>query len=55
MGKKPLGIDVLTAARQRIARDNRLYDLMHQAGLTIHQQRICQPYGDDQRKGWNNV
>ena len=30
---------------------NRLYDLMHQAGLTIHQQRICQPYGDDQRRG----
>lgn len=30
---------------------NKLYDLMHQAGLTIHQQRICQPYGDDQRKG----
>lgn len=30
---------------------NSLYDLMHQAGLTIHQQRICQPYGDDQRKG----
>jgi predicted phosphoadenosine phosphosulfate sulfurtransferase len=30
---------------------NHLYDLMHQAGLTIHQQRICQPYGDDQRKG----
>ncbi len=30
---------------------NRLYDLMHKAGLSIHQQRICQPYGDDQRKG----
>lgn len=30
---------------------NRLYDRMSQAGLTIHQQRICQPYGDDQRKG----
>ncbi len=30
---------------------NSLYDLMHRAGLTIHQQRICQPYGDDQRKG----
>ena len=30
---------------------NILYDRMHQAGLTIHQQRICQPYGDDQRKG----
>lgn len=30
---------------------NHLYDVMHQAGLSIHQQRICQPYGDDQRKG----
>lgn len=30
---------------------NTLYDRMHQAGLTIHQARICQPYGDDQRKG----
>jgi predicted phosphoadenosine phosphosulfate sulfurtransferase len=30
---------------------NKLYDRMHQAGLSIHQQRICQPYGDDQRKG----
>jgi len=30
---------------------NRLYDRMHQAGLTPHQARICQPYGDDQRKG----
>lgn len=30
---------------------NKLYDLMHKAGLTIHQARICQPYGDDQRRG----
>ena len=30
---------------------NRIYDLMHMAGLTIHQMRLCQPYGDDQRKG----
>jgi predicted phosphoadenosine phosphosulfate sulfurtransferase len=30
---------------------NRLYDLMHRAGLSIHLQRICQPYGDDQRRG----
>lgn len=30
---------------------NRLYDLMAKAGLTIHQMRICQPYGDDQRRG----
>ncbi len=30
---------------------NPLYDRMHQAGLTIHQMRTCQPYGDDQRRG----
>jgi len=30
---------------------NRLYDLMYLAGLTPHQMRICQPYGDDQRRG----
>lgn len=30
---------------------NKLYDLMAKAGLTIHQMRICQPYGDDQRRG----
>jgi predicted phosphoadenosine phosphosulfate sulfurtransferase len=28
-----------------------LYDRMHRAGLTINQARICQPYGDDQRRG----
>ena len=32
-------------------RHNHLYDLMHKAGLTINQMRICQPYGDDQRRG----
>lgn len=30
---------------------NPLYDRMYKAGLTIHQMRICQPYGDDQRRG----
>ncbi len=30
---------------------NKLYDLMYKAGLTINQMRICQPYGDDQRRG----
>lgn len=30
---------------------NKVYDLMHLAGLSIHQMRLCQPYGDDQRKG----
>lgn len=30
---------------------NKVYDLMHKAGVPISQQRLCQPYGDDQRKG----
>lgn len=32
-------------------RYNQLYELMFKAGVSIHQQRICQPYGDDQRRG----
>lgn len=43
--------DIWTYNTKTGAPYNKLYDLMHQAGLTIHQQRICQPYGDDQRKG----
>lgn len=31
-------------------RHNPLYDRMHQAGLTIHQMRICEPFGDTQRQ-----
>lgn len=38
-------------AKNPKALSNRLYDMMHLAGLTIHQMRICQPYGDDQRRG----
>jgi len=30
---------------------NHIYDLMMQAGVPISQQRLCQPYGDDQRRG----
>lgn len=30
---------------------NKLYDKMHQAGLSIHQMRICEPFGDESRKG----
>ena len=30
---------------------NRLYDLMHRAGVPMGYMRICQPYGDDQRRG----
>lgn len=30
---------------------NAIYDRMHKAGLAISQMRLCQPYGDDQRRG----
>lgn len=30
---------------------NKVYDLMHKAGLSISQMRLCQPYGDDQKRG----
>lgn len=30
---------------------NELYDVMHKAGLSADMMRICQPYGDDQRRG----
>ena len=30
---------------------NRLYDRMHQAGMKISQMRICEPFGDEARKG----
>ena len=30
---------------------NRIYDVMHLAGVSIHKMRLCQPYGDDQRQG----
>jgi len=30
---------------------NRIYDLMHMAGVPLSDQRLCQPFGDDQRRG----
>ena len=30
---------------------NHIYDLMYKAGVSLHNMRLCQPYGDDQRKG----
>ncbi len=30
---------------------NRIYDLMYSAGVPLSLQRLCQPFGDDQRKG----
>ena len=30
---------------------NKIYDLMHLAGVSLHDMRLCQPFGDDQRQG----
>ena len=30
---------------------NQIYELMYKNGLSIYEQRLCQPYGDDQRNG----
>lgn len=30
---------------------NKIYDRMQQAGVKLSQQRLCQPFGDDQRRG----
>lgn len=30
---------------------NEIYDRMHMAGVPLSQMRLCQPYGDDQRRG----
>ena len=43
--------DIWTATGRKGWDYNRIYDLMHLAGVGIHQMRLCQPYGDDQRKG----
>ena len=37
-------------ARQNLA-FNEIYELMYKNGLSLHEQRLCQPYGDDQRNG----
>lgn len=43
--------DIWSAVGQNNWAYNRIYDLMYQAGKSIHECRICQPYGDDQREG----
>lgn len=42
--------DVWIAHGRRQWDYNRIYDLMHMAGLSLPQMRLCQPFGDDQRK-----
>jgi predicted phosphoadenosine phosphosulfate sulfurtransferase len=30
---------------------NPLYDRMHQAGISVHRMRVCEPYGNEQKQG----
>lgn len=43
--------DDWTAVARMDLEFNQIYELMYKNGVPIHEQRLCQPYGDDQRKG----
>lgn len=43
--------DIWTFSAKSSLPQNGIYDLMMQAGVPLSAQRICQPYGDDQRRG----
>lgn len=43
--------DIWGAVSKLDLKYNRIYDLMYKNGVPLSEQRICQPYGDDQRKG----
>lgn len=43
--------DIWTAVGKFNLPYNKIYDLIYMTGRSIHEARICQPYGDDQRKG----
>lgn len=43
--------DVWTAVFKNGFKYNYVYELMFKNGLGIHQQRLCQPFGDDQKNG----
>ena len=43
--------DIWTANGRNKWDYNHIYDLMYKAGVPLSQQRLCQPYGDDQRQG----
>jgi len=43
--------DIWGAVSKLDLKFNYIYELMYKNGLSIHEQRLCQPYGDDQRNG----
>ncbi len=45
--------DIWGAVSQFDFQFNYIYELMYKNGLSIHEQRLCQPYGDDQKNGLN--
>ncbi len=45
--------DIWIAVAKYHLKYNDIYELMYKDGIPIYEQRLCQPYGDDQRKGLN--
>ncbi len=45
--------DIWGAVSKLDLKFNYIYELMYKNGLGIFEQRLCQPYGDDQRNGLN--
>lgn len=43
--------DIWGAVSQLDLKFNYIYELMYKNGLSIYEQRLCQPYGDDQKNG----
>ncbi|MDU6263743.1 MAG: DUF3440 domain-containing protein [Anaerocolumna aminovalerica] len=43
--------DIWGAVSKLDLKFNEIYELMYKNGLSIYEQRLCQPYGDDQRNG----
>lgn len=43
--------DIWGAVSKLDLKMNIIYELMYKNGLSIHEQRLCQPFGDDQRNG----
>lgn len=43
--------DIWTATGRNGWDYNKVYDMMHMAGVPLSEARLCQPYGDDQRRG----
>lgn len=45
--------DIWGAVSKLDLKFNYIYELMYKNGLSIYEQRLCQPYGDDQKNGLN--